>query len=884
MSKKTSKRKNERSIDSYFISSTKYHLPEINTVPTFASSTTNSEPCTSSSEVILKNVSSLPSSNNQDNPNCLNNIDFLSNTGRAIDNGKEYVLNEVDNIDKNVSNFLQVNNAVKQSSLEKQNDQIVNTNFALDIGLYVGKDVDDYIKWNLLSNPWKPNHNYSFPYSLKRNNKTGSYEKRHANLNQLNSYEWVVFSHDKKGFFCKYCPFFVSSGEGGRHRSTRLQKLVIEPLTNFAKVLGKDGDFENHARNKYHQEAVIKAKDFLKIYKNPELSITNKLHTGRQKIAEENRSRLVPIIKSIIFLGRQNIPFRGHRDDGKLTTGESDSVINTGNFRALLKFRIDSGDVVLKEHLEGSTSRATYISKTTQNELINCCGRDILSKIIKRIQDARIFSVMFDETTDVSNKSQLSLIIRYTLDKNIYESFIQFIDARAEMYEDNESNGEPKLTGVAIGKIVINSLKNKCNLNLNNCVAITTDGCSTMVSVVRGAVKTVMEETPNAVFSPCYNHCLNLSISRTSRVQAIKNAVSAMQETIYFLKGSSKREDVLKRTLGHKLSGLCETRWIERHDGVLQFRFALPKIISVLDLITEWKESVTAVKARGLRMALCDGQTLVAIVCLSDLLTCTLQLSQFLQGTQVDSKVAQDCLNDTIKILQRRRDNCEAVFKTIYEEVCDIAEELDVEIKIPRKASRQTLRENHPTNDIVIYYKQIIYIQALDNLILDLKDRFPKETLHLYNMHIFFSKTKPNNVDEIIHNLVTKYCSFFKESVDVLKRKLITELEFWQLHMDKEENIGLLSALDILSKCNEQIYPCIHFFIKVLVTLPISIATAERTFSCLRLLKSWLRSSMGQERLTGLALMHIHYDENIDIENVIDKYANLRNHRLDFTL
>lgn len=59
-----------------------------------------------------------------------------------------------------------------------------------------------------------------------------------------------------------------------------------------------------------------------------------------------------------------------------------------------------------------------------------------ISKIIKRIQVGQIFSVMFDEMTDDSNKSQLSLIVRYTDDKNIYESFIQFIDTCAEMNED----------------------------------------------------------------------------------------------------------------------------------------------------------------------------------------------------------------------------------------------------------------------------------------------------------------------------------------------------------------------------------------------------------------------------------------------------------------
>lgn len=54
------------------------------------------------------------------------------------------------------------------------------------------------------------------------------------------------------------------------------------------------------------------------------------------------------------------------------------------------------------------------------------------------------------------------------------------------------------MTGVDVENTVKNAIK-KCNLNLSNWVAITTDGCSTMVSELRGGVETVMEEAPNAV-------------------------------------------------------------------------------------------------------------------------------------------------------------------------------------------------------------------------------------------------------------------------------------------------------------------------------------------------------------------------------------------------
>ncbi|XP_028044471.1 zinc finger MYM-type protein 1-like, partial [Rhopalosiphum maidis] len=59
----------------------------------------------------------------------------------------------------------------------------------------------------------------------------------------------------------------------------------------------------------------------------------------------------------------------------------------------------------------------------------------------------------------------------------------------------------------------------------------------------------------------------------------------------------------------------------------------------------------------------------------------------------------------------------------------------------------------------------------------------------------------------------------------------------------------------------------------IICSLPISVATAERSFSTLRRLKTWLRSTIGEERLNGLALLHIHKDIPIDIENIITRFA-----------
>ena len=47
---------------------------------------------------------------------------------------------------------------------------------------------------------------------------------------------------------------------------------------------------------------------------------------------------------------------------------------------------------------------------------------------------------------------------------------------------------------------------------------------------------------------------------------------------------------------------------------------------------------------------------------------------------------------------------------------------------------------------------------------------------------------------------------------------------------------------------------------KIFATLPVSSATAERSFSALKYLKSYLRSTMSEDRLNGLALAYIHRD------------------------
>lgn len=70
--------------------------------------------------------------------------------------------------------------------------------------------------------------------------------------------------------------------------------------------------------------------------------------------------------------------------------------------------------------------------------------------------------------------------------------------------------------------------------------------------------------------------------------------------------------------------------------------------------------------------------------------------------------------------------------------------------------------------------------------------------------------------------------------------------------------------------------------LRVLVTLPVSVATAERSFSALRRLKTWLRAHMSETRLTSLTLLYI----VVNTEKVIERFAEVcrGERRLEFVL
>ncbi|KAF0759629.1 Zinc finger MYM-type protein 1 [Aphis craccivora] len=93
------------------------------------------------------------------------------------------------------------------------------------------------------------------------------------------------------------------------------------------------------------------------------------------------------------------------------------------------------------------------------------------------------------------------------------------------------------------------------------------------------------------------------------------------------------------------------------------------------------------------------------------------------------------------------------------------------------------------------------------------------------------------------------------------------------LHLSTgKSSINFEALTSVLSK---NIYPNMYKLMQVALTLPISSATCERSFSAMRRMKTWLRSSMLQNRFNNLAIISIENDisKKIDKEAILDLFA-----------
>lgn len=223
--------------------------------------------------------------------------------------------------------------------------------------------------------------------------------------------------------------------------------------------------------------------------------------------------------------------------------------------------------------------------------------------------------------------------------------------------------------------------------------------------------------------------------------------------------------------------------------------------------------------------------------------------SRFLNGLKEGREVAE--------VIESLRNDG---FSKIYEKAVQLADTIGVTPVKKRIAGKQQHRGNAPAESIEDHYRVNLFLPFIDHVTTELRTRFAEST----EPALLAALLVPTELPQLSEEREDRLLLWYKEDLpfpDTAKQ----EIHKWKHHFLNHAGNLPATAKETLQSGFWGFYPNIQQMLSLYLTLPVTTCSCERSFSSLRRLKTWLRSTMGDERLSGLALMHVHQN-NIAID------------------
>ena len=625
---------------------------------------------------------------------------------------------------------------------------------------------------------------------------------------------------------------------------------------------------------------MVAAETVMSILSGKQDSIEIQLNQQQKQTILENRRKITPIIETIILCGRQGIPLRGHRDSGPLTF-ESEKNLednnNDGNLRALLRYRMKH-DQVFKNDFLSAGRNSQYISPRMQNEIISICNDLILKRLVDSINRSRFFSVLADETTDISCQEQLTLCARYVSDDfAIEESFLQFIPIT-------------DLSGKNLASTILNNLSD-IGIDVSKMRGQGYDGATAMSGRLNGAQAYIREIIPTALYLHCAAHSLNLAVSNSCNLSPVRNCMETIA-SVYNFFNAPKRQNILRKSINtissttkaQKLVQICATRWVDRHESVSVFSNLQFAVVEALTEISTWPDRETSLQALQLLSTIRQSEFCIALLVLKKIFGYSIVLCKVMQKKSINLLEAVNITHDIANELKCLREKAEDEFHQLYISAQETAKTQNFILKTPRLTSRQTNRCNIAAETDEEYFRVGIFIPFLDNFIVTLEARFTahKSIIGEFQCLIPADPTIGPTPQQI--KSIKVLGRFYENDLTKSSEELVPELILWYRKLSRL-NVAErpTDALSSIKECSSDAFPNIFTLMTILLTLPVTTCTSERSFSTLRRLKTYLRNTTGTTRMNGLALLNIYRNYTPCPDDVINRLSE-KNRRLNISL
>lgn len=685
----------------------------------------------------------------------------------------------------------------------------------------------------------KPNQPKIFSYPKRKFGK----EERAFLPAWYDRWTWLHYDEVKDSVWCITCQ--------NAHRHNMLNDLKIEDafiktgFSHWKHATTKDKGFQKHESSKCHQQAALRLVTIPRTTANVSEMLSNNLIETQRK----NRESLMHIISCLRYLARQGLPLRGHGDD------------KDSNFTQLLKFRAEN-DRVLLEWLE----KKNYTSPEIQNELLKEMSLSILRDIVEAIKNADFHSIMLDESSDVSNKEQAVFCCRWVDDELVpHEDFLG-------LYELEKADAT---TIANIIKDIILRLGFDTKKLRGQCY----DGCSTMMGKKTGVSTQIKKDIqPLALCIHCYAHSLNLACSdwlKNSQVsKTVAKSLSTSFEITKLVKYSPKRDSHLRKI--HEIQAqeeterecskastvrlFSETRWTVRAKSLESIYENYEALEDLWDWCSsQYKDRETKARVGGVQAQMRTFEYFFGLRLGILILRHSDNLSASLQAKDLYAAKAKHTANKTLATIKKLR--TDRSFELFWDDVNLKAKKLDIDApKLPRERRAPKLIEEYYgggkaepefPNDPKSYYLQI-YNDSIDCIMNAIDERFNQEDFKKYIKleDLLLQAARGEDFSDVYNEVKKIYAKDFDYTR--LEVQLKTLVEYCK---DFEAKFTINSIAEILRENDAKDHLCeVYKLLKLLLVLPATNATSERTFSLMKIIKTYLRSTMKQERLNHLMI------------------------------
>lgn len=326
------------------------------------------------------------------------------------------------------------------------------------------------------------------------------------------------------------------------------------------------------------------------------------------------------------------------------------------------------------------------------------------------------------------------------------------------------------------------------------------------------------------------------------------------------------------------------TRWESRIESVKAVRFQTAKIQEALLKLSESDDDDSD---RGLAKTFAIGKIggissiefILSLVIWYDILNVVNVVSKTLQSEDMLIDIAMKQIEGLIKYFEDYRNTG---FADTMIKAKEIATEMGVdhEFYVPRKITRKIFfDETRDVEDTTQSHEESFrvnyFLFIVDQVSASLKTRF--ENYKAYE-DIFGFLCGSVNLSSLDDARLKACCDRLEtalkheSSSDIDANDLFGELQVIRMILPAEQ----MTAVETLRFLKRQgCFPVACIAYRILLTVPVNVATAERSFSKLKLLKSYLRSTMSQERLNGLAILAIEHEflDDLDLDKITNAFA-----------